>query len=244
MEISIIKDLLRGTPHVIIAKTGKSVLAKSITEFGTEIAKSIQATGKIDIKSLPDGFGATDYKQVSDNVATMVMDSYVQPEIDRIKLISKAASSQNAKSHNERNILMRPESSRSPSSFPISLARTIDSRLSLVDYKASKFKLTSRLGSVVATMNNSKISFDLNRNVLVSRKGEEFSNTAIERIISSVGSGPIRRFMQKNISIPQEIASNRRAERRSRSIGYEPEVTEIHGKSANKFKESIKARLN
>ncbi len=244
MEISIVKDLLRGTPHVIVAKTGKSVLAKSITEFGTEIAKSIQSSGKIEIKSLPDGFGATDYKQVSDNVAMMVMESYVQPEIDRIKLISKATSSQNAKSHNERNILMRSESSRSPSSFPISLAKTIDSKLSLVDYKASKFKLTSRLGSVVATINNSKISFDANRNVLVSRKSEEFSNTAIDRIVSSVGSGPIRRFMQKNISTQKESASNRRAERRSRSISYESDVAEVYKNSANKFKESIKSRLN
>jgi len=243
MEISIIKDVLRGTPHVIVAKSGQSILAKSVTSFGTSIANTIQASGKIDHKSLPDGFGATEFKHVSENIASMVMESYIEPELERIKLINKAAAVQKAKSHNERNILMRSGSSRAPSSIPIRVAGSVDAKLNLIDYKASKFKVTSRLGSVVATLRNSEIGFDANRNILVAKKNNPSADIAIERIVKSVGHGALRRFMQDNPRALHSKASNRRAERRAKIVSSKS-VDSIQPQNINaKMAESIKARF-
>lgn len=243
MEISIVKDILRGTPHVIVARSGQSILAKSVTKFGTSIASSIQASGKIDHKSLPDGFGATEFKHVSENVASMVMESYIEPELERIKLINKAAATQTAKSHNERNILMRSGSSRAPSSIPLRLARSVDAKLNLIDYKASKFKVTSRLGSVVATLRSSEIGFDSNRNILVAKKNNPGADAVIERIVKTVGHGPLRRFMQADAPLIQEKASSRRAERRAKIISSKSLDAAPSLATEAKIAESIKARF-
>jgi hypothetical protein len=246
MEISIIKDLLRGTPHVVVARTGDSILAKSVTEFGAGIAMAIQTNGKINHKGLPDGFGATDFKHVSDNIANMVLETYVDPEIERIKLINKASSSQTAKSHNERNVIMRSRLRMSSSAVPIRLANSVDSKLNLIDYKASKFVTTSSLGSVVATLNSNKISFDSNKNILVAKKDDPMSNAIIDRVIRLAGAGTVRRFMQrKSITVQGSTSNvNRRANRRANSLTAVDDESSSTKEFSHKFKESLKSRLH
>lgn len=243
MEIAIVKDLLRGTPHVVVARSGNSLLAKSVTQFGESMAKTIQASGKLDHKVLPDGFSATEFKSVTDNVAAMVMDTYINPEIDRIKVLEKTTSPQLAKSHNERNVLLRTGISKAPSSLPLRSVSNINAKLNLIDYKASKFKTTSRLGSVISTIRNTDIGFDSQRNVLVSRKNDPASRIVIDRIVRAVGHGPLRRFMQEKTSDPTFNASTRRAARRAKIL----DTTSNRGLAKNnmnlKMAESIKARF-
>lgn len=244
MEISIIKDLLRGTPHVVVARTGNSILAKSVTEFGAGIASTIQANGKINHKTLPDGFGATDFKQVSENIANMILETYVDPEIERIKILDKASSSQTSKSHNERSVIARPSTSKAVSTMPMRLAIGVDSKLNLIDYKASKFLITSSLGSIVATLNSNKILFDSKKNILVAKKDDPMSNAIIDRVIRLAGSGPIRRFMQKKSIEKQNTTSNRRVNRRANLLIPSQKEDTSTKEFAHKFRESIKSRLH
>jgi len=219
MEISIIKDLFRGTPHVIVTKSDSHIFAKPVTEFGTPIAKSIAALGSIDHKSLPDGFAATDFKHVSDEMASIVVESYISPELEHQALLAKITKPQLAKSRNERNILNRTSASRAPSMMPIRKATSADAKLNLIDYKASKFKTTNRLGSVVSTIKHNQIGFDSRRNLLVAKKSNPFGEVVIEQIIKSVGGGAIRRFMQQveGKALGTEVVS-RRSNRRAVSI--------------------------
>jgi len=217
-EVSILKDLIRNTPHAVVIRQDERIAVKALTEFGATVVKDVVSAGKINFTAVPDGFGMTDFRSINSKIDKIIENDLGGYEYIDTERISALAAPMRAKSLVERNVMGRMDRHRAPSGASLSDFRNADSKINIVDYKASKFKSTSGFGSVISTIKRNGIGFDVSRNLLVGRKSNEFAPVAIERVASFIGEGKLRRFMSAKTDYFDETFLNRRTARRLESL--------------------------
>lgn len=241
-QIAIIKDVFRNTPHVLVYRDADKTVTKSLTEFGSEIAKNLVITSDIDDIGIPDGFSCTGFRKMTPAMKQLFASTGIS-EIQTKSLEAKVEEKQVAhvssrfsgRSYGEQTQLIEPITGVS-----LRIFNRTEAKIKAIDYKARRFQLRSKVATVISPIKSGIFGFDAKTSAFTSTTNP-LSAHAAEKAEVKIGNGSMRRFMSSEIS-DLNYATTRRAARRSKSLL--PKAAVKAGRSINdRFSLSVKSRL-
>lgn len=250
-KISLIVDVLRNEPHVMILNKDSDIAVKAITEFGKSLVDKVvlldqKTDPKIVVKTLPPGFEMTEFKDLSQKTKPL-FDSVFTDESFAQKTIKSVLTG----NIDNKTFLQRKNSaeswtqagSRTPSEQSLNKFKTPIDKSKILDYKAKLFKSTTRRSEIVNVLKTNNIGFSDKTNNLVSRSPTDISEYMKTKASGHVGAGSIRRFLKNQSKSELQLStSNHRMTRRVLSISTE-DLAAPKTKANNKFILAIKSKF-
>lgn len=250
-KISLIVDVLRNEPHVMILNKDSDIAVKAITEFGKSLVDKVvlldqKTDPKIVVKTLPPGFEMTEFKDLSQKTKPL-FDSVFMDE----SFAQKTMKSVLTGNIDNKTFLQRKNNieswgqfgSRTPSEQSLDKFKTSIEKSKILDYKAKLFKSTSKRSEIVSVLKTNNIGFNDKTNNLISRNSTDISEYMKTKVSNHIGVGGMRRFLKNQFkSELQLLTSNHRVARRVLSISAEDSTTP-KTKANNKFILAIKSKF-
>ena len=250
-KISMIIDVLRNEPHVLILDEGSGIAVKAITEFGKSLVDGVifldQETGsRVIINTLPPGFEATEFKNLSQKTKSLfdsvfVDDVFGEKTIKHI-LDGKINNKTLIQRKNHTNNWVKT-GSRTPSEQSLDRFRTSGEKINMVAYKARLFKSTTKKSEIVSALKAHSIGFNDRTNNFASRGSTDISEYIKTKASIHAGMGNIRRFLSNQSKSEIKLSTpNRRVTRRVLLISSE-DIVNPKTKANNRFILAIKSRF-
>lgn len=214
-SVSIIKDVLRNTPHAIAVDDGDKFAVKSLTEFGASLIDGVFSRNSYASKNLPAGFVATEFKQANDSVQR-ILDG-INFEDSVVDVVAHKENQIQKKMHHtdRRSNKTSTNTFRSPSSRGLDKFKTPLEKINIVDFKARLFASASKNSEgLSAIKNDSHIGFNEKSSQLIARDVNGLASVAISRIVQHISQKEIVRARLSIKGLRVESPS-RRANRRA-----------------------------
>ena len=218
-KVAIIKDLFRNTPHVVISSTDGVIESKGLTEYGKQIIAESYISEDIERIALPEGFVCTGFKSLNPSMEKM-LNSLSSDTIETKSLNGESAAKKHGSAFrvfsdrhfNTESIADKPSSDVSLSKFT-----SIESKMSIIDFKARQFKTASKISSIISPIKSGKFGFDTTKSAFVPRINNPISLFASELAQKSVSESMMGRFLSDN-GKRDKTKAKRRLKRRARNL--------------------------
>lgn len=242
-NVSIIKDVLRNTPHAIAVDEGDKFFIKSLTEFGNSLVDGVSSRQQYTQKQLPAGFLATDFKQASAAVQTILNGIHFSDE--EINIVSASIKNQQKKMHHTVRELseIKSDGFRSPSSRSLNKFKSPIEKMNIVDFKARLFSSSAkRSESFSIIKNNQNIGFNGKTGQLVARDANGLASLAINRIVERIGQRPI---VRTHVAVKTGLIESlsRRVNRRADFLTERETQSEVATESNQRLIYALRAKL-
>lgn len=222
-QVSVIYDVLRGTPHAIAVSDDSGIKIKALTEYGSSLVSDINSISDYSEKVLPAGFSATKFSTVDENTFDTLSNIKFDDDVSRIAARRLEAPQRKFKFEERNNFGEKSNAFRSPSGRALNKFQDVREKLSILEFKAKLFKIISdNSGEYSKIKNNKNIGIDKKTGQLIATDKEKLANIAIGGILGSIRQKNIVRNIT-SFEIP--TSSNRRAERRAELLSVAEKIS-------------------
>ena len=83
-QVSVIYDVLRGTPHAIAVSDDSGIKIKALTEYGSSLVSDINSISDYSQKVLPAGFSATKFNAIDEKTFNTLSNIQFDDDVSKI----------------------------------------------------------------------------------------------------------------------------------------------------------------
>jgi hypothetical protein len=200
---SVVSDIETGVPLAVLIKSGRSVSAYGINEFGKDVVSSSFKDGDF---CVADGLSKSAFKPMTEKIQS-IFDSSILGSAHSYEVAGKIAHI--GKSFSERVLPPTNEKTLASANMPISKYLR---KGAAVEYKAKKFVLLSLKSSVALFAKANKIRFNAR-----THKFKSPSDVSVQKIEKMMSSSALAR-LGRDMSRLDSTKAPRRARRRAVSL--------------------------
>lgn len=216
-EVSVIKDVFRGTPHAIVMRDNGIVKFKALTQYAKRFVEPDKTHISMSDINIPDGFVRSDFRPLTGIFQTAAESVFSEQTSEYANILSSLPRHESERKFSSRVINEISQKSRPLDAPLVSNIDPLD-KIKLVSLKARKFKSDVSFGSSHKSLNKIISAYNKTTNTFKVKDSSPLNEHAIETIRGHIGSGKIRRLVGEKSAPSVHGANGRRTERRIKSL--------------------------
>jgi hypothetical protein len=241
IEVSLIRDVFRGTVHGAVLRNGSDVSFKALTAYGSRLVSSSRGVSSINDITLPDGVVMSGFKQVKTSAKSLISELFDSTNVNTTttELVNTATKYYGYRFLN-RHILSDQQTKSDAEGLP---QLTPEAKSNYMNYKGRKFKNQIKVHSSIKSLGANFSRYNKYRNVFSMKSTTQLDAVGIENAISIIGTGQVRRAIGGIAAANKGLGfDDRRLERRVKSLLH-AEDSEVLTDPERRIAESSKCLL-
>jgi hypothetical protein len=241
IEVSLIRDVFRGTIHGAVLRKGSDISFKALTAYGSRLINPSTGVSSLGDITLPDGVVMSGFKQIKTSAKSLVSDLFEPASEDRATTeLVNTATKHHGHAFLERRILTAPQTKSDVAVVP---RLTPEAKSNYMNYKCRKFKNQVKVHSAIKSLGANFSRYNKYRNTFSTKSATKLDAFSIDNAISIIGEGQMRRVIGGVVAAKSGLGfDDRRLERRVKSLLY-AEESEVLMDSEMRIIESSKCLL-
>lgn len=234
-EVSVIKEVFRGTAHAVVMRDASGYSFKALTAYGRRLAPSGGKMYSLSDVSLPDGMFFSDFKKVKTSAKDLLSGLFVEQSHNEKQIANELIAKSSCMLFSGRNVIIPVETKNAKIKDETGL-----SKFSSINYRARKFKNEVKAASAYCDIAKGIGGYNKATHSFRPHSQTGIQALAIDKVKSAIGDGALRRFVGGHRAALSGLGmENRRLERRVKSL-LQAEDEEKQLSIQQRFSESIK----
>jgi len=223
-EVSVIKDVFRGTPHAIVMRDDGVIKFKALTEYAKRFVETDKTHILMSDINIPDGFVSSDFRPLTGIFQKAAESVFSEQTSEYTNILSSMPKNDTRRKFSSRVV---NDVSGKSAQLDVPLAFGIEpiDKIKLISLKAKKFKSDVLFGSCRKSLNKVISTYNRTTNTFSIKDSSPLNEHAIEALRSNIGFGKIRRLAGEKSMLTMQDPGNRRIERRIKSLIGSDETT-------------------